>query len=623
MAKTTPTEEPRKKKSGASMAVWGLLALCMVGLGGFGVTNFGGGVTSIGKVGDREIDVNEYARALKQEIDALSAQFGQPLTLTQAQAFGVDRKVLQTLISRAALNNEAARVGISAGDATVASQIAGMTAFQGTPGTFDRETYRQALQRNNLTEAQFESGLREDVARSLLQGAVVGGFAAPAPLTDTLYAFIGERRGFSLLQLTADDLATPIATPTDAELQALYQEKIDQFTTPEAKRITYVALLPEDLAPSMQVDEAALKKLYEDRISEYMVPEHRLVERLVYPTEDDAKAAKARLDAGETFETLVADRGLTLNDIDLGDVSKADLGAAGDAVFAMTEPGVVGPLMSDLGPALFRMNGILAAQETTFDEARTDLAAEMQTDAARRAISDQVETVDDLLAGGATLEDVAKETKAKLGTIDYVSGGTDNSGIAGYPDFRAAADKVADGDFPEGIVLSDGGLVALRLDAVVPPAPIPFEDARDKVAAVWTADALAKALAARADEVKVAVDGGASLGAYGIVSVTREIARDGTIPGAPAGMMQTLFKMAPGEVQVVTGPDYTAVLQLNDVMPAPTEGPDADALKEAIAVQAEQAIAQDAFTLFTTALSAEAGITIDQGAINAVHARFN
>ena len=53
-----------------------------------------------------------------------------------------------------------------------------------------------------------------------------------------------------------------------------------------------------------------------------------------------------------------------------------------------------------------------------------------------------------------------------------------------------------------------------------------------------------------------------------------------------------------------------------------TEGEDALALRESLQTQAAQAIAQDAFTLFTSALTAEAGITLDQAAINAVHAQF-
>jgi len=471
MAKTTQTEEqPRRKRQKAgNYVVWVILVLVMIGLGGFGVTNFGGGLTAIGKVGDRDIETTDYARALQQEMNALSAQVGQPVTFAQAQAFGLDRQVLQQVITRAALDNETARIGISAGDASVAAEITAMQAFQGTAGSFDREAYRFTLERNNLTEAQFERSIREDIARSVLQGAVVGGFTAPEPLTDALTAYAGERRGFSLLELSAADLPAPVAEPTDADLRTFHDANIDRFTRPEAKRITYVALIPETIAPTMEVDETALRALYDDRIDEFMIPEKRLVERLAFPTDADAQAAKARLDAGEiTFDALVAERGLTLDAIDLGDVTKAQLGAAGDAVFALTEPGIAGPAQSDVGPALFRMNAILAAQETTFDEAKETLSAEMRTDAARRAISARIEEIDDLLASGAELEEVAQEAKMDIATIDYIPTETPE-GIAAYPDFREAAEALQEGDFPEAILLDDGALVALRLDEVVPP----------------------------------------------------------------------------------------------------------------------------------------------------------
>ena len=186
MARQDDTEEPRKKRKGASILVWVMMAMLVVGLGGFSITNFGGGVSSIGRVGDREITTQDYATALRSEINAFSAQVGQQLTGAQALQLGVDRKARENLISATALDNEAARLGVSVGDARVAREITGIKAFQGTGGKFDRDTYRFALERNNLTQAAFEADMRDDLARTLLTSAVAGGFTAPAPLTDKI-----------------------------------------------------------------------------------------------------------------------------------------------------------------------------------------------------------------------------------------------------------------------------------------------------------------------------------------------------------------------------------------------------------------------------------------------------
>ena len=313
----------------------------------------------------------------------------------------------------------------------------------------------------------------------------------------------------------------------------------------------------------------------------------------------------------------MAERGLKLMDIDMGDVTRAELGAAADGVFALTEPGIAGPLPSDLGPALYRVNAVLAAQETSFEDARADLTTEYQMDAARRLIGDKVEAIDDALAGGATLEELAKEQGMTLGTLDFSAQSDD--AMVGYPAFREAAAKAAEGDFAESIALNDGGIAALRMDQTVPATPIPFEEAKADVTESWHRDALHKALMARAAEIKTEVEKGAPLGQFGIISVAREIAREGRIEGTPDTLMTEAFKLAQGAVGVVESPAYVGLVQVNTIMPADTAGEDAAALKTAIAAQVEQGMAQDAHALFTAGLAQQAGITFNQANIDAVH----
>lgn len=621
MSPKSETDSPKRKRKGSSVLVWLLLAMVITGLGGFGVQNFGGGMQSIGSVGGREIGVNDYARALQAEIGALSAQLGTgQIGVQEALSLGVDAKVRRQMVTAAALDDADDRIGLSVGDARVAQEIAAMPAFRGPSGSFDAAAYRSALGRNNLTDTQFEAQLRDDLARSLLQGAVAGGFAAPAEITERLFAFISERRGFTLLRLAEADLPAPLAAPTDDALKAFYEANIAAFTRPEAKRIAYAALLPEKLAATMEPDEAKLRELYDTRHDEFLKPERRLVERLVFGSDAEAEAAKARIDAGETFETIVAERGLKLLDIDLGDVSRAELGAAGEAVFALAAPGVAGPLPSDLGPALYRVNAVLAAQETPFEEAMPALAVEYQQDAARRAIADRIEAIDDALAGGASLEELAKEQAMELGRIDFTAASDDD--IAGYPAFREAAGQAQEGDFPEAVQLDDGGVVVLRLDEIVPATPIPFDEAREAVTEGWRRDALRKALAERAVAVKAEVEAGAGLGTFGILSVTSEIARDGFVEGTPQMLLPEVFRMAPGELKVIESGDFVGLVRLDHVTEADGADADAAALKQAIGAQAEQALAQDALTLFSAAMAAGAGITLDQAAIDAVHAQL-
>ncbi|MFT4148953.1 MAG: SurA N-terminal domain-containing protein [Paracoccaceae bacterium] len=621
MAKTTET--PRKKKKPGEIAVWLLMAFVILGLGGFGVHNFGGGSSAVATVGGKKITANDYARQLQQQLNKLSQQFGQNITLEQARAFGIDRQVLSGLIDLSAQDAEADKVGLSVGDGVVASALQKIPAFQGPTGGFSRETYAFTLRQNKLTEPRFEQQLRDDMSRQLLVGAVKGGFQAPAALTDTLYAWMGERRAVSVLRLGEADLAAPIAAPTDDELKAWYDAHVADYTRPAAKKVAYAVLTPADVQDKVTVDEAAVKALYDQRADQYQVPEKRLVERLVFPDQAAADAAKAKLDAGTSFEDLVRERGLSLQDTDMGDVAKADLGAAGEAVFALTEPGVAGPVMSDLGPALFRVNAILDAQTTPFDQVKDELTAELRTDAARKEIEGKVEAIDDALAGGATLADLAREQGMRSGSFDYAPGADDNDPIAASQAFRTAADAAQEGDFPEAVTLEDGGVAAIEVQGAVPPTPLAFDKVRDKVAAAWKADALSRALDARAAEIRTAVEGGQRLETFGIVDVTPQLPREGTLQGAPEGAMKTVFEMKEGEIRAIEGPGFTALVRVDRVIPAAPEGPDADALRASIKAQIDQGLSDDAMQLWTGALANDAGITIDQQAIDAVNAQFN
>lgn len=616
-------EEKRPQKKGATLISWIMLAMILVGLGGFGITNFGGGVTNVASVGGTDISVNDYGRALKQELQALSSQTGQNVTMQQARSMGIDRQVLQRLILTAAMDDEDARLGVSVGNAKLRANITTMKAFQGPDGKFSRDAYRFVLKQNGLSEGEFENKIRDEMARGILQDAVVNGFGVPQSYVDTIIAYAGARRGFDILKLTADDLTSPIPTATDAQLQAFYKAHPKNYTSLPAKRITYAELLPDQVAKTIKISDAELKKYYDAHKADYVKPERRLVERLVYPDEATAKAAKAKLDAGTTFEALVKARGLDLTNVDMGDVTADDLSKpAAAAVFAAKKGAVVGPVQSALGPALFRVNNVLPAQTTSFDEAKSDIQDELAATQARSKISGQIEKFNDMLAGGATLEDMAKETDMSLGTIDFTAKSKD--GIAGYENFRTAAQKVTTDDYPEIIQLDDGGIVALRLDKNVAPAVEPFAKVKDQVAEDWTTDQTDKALQAKADAiVKEAAANGGDLSKAGPLVSQDPIERTGYIDGAPKGLMSGVFDMKKGEVKAFAGKEEIWIVKLTQILPPDETDPDVKKARAQLADRGQQGIANDAFLLFAQSIQARQGIQVNQSALNAVNSQFH
>lgn len=601
-------------------AIWVLLGLLILGLAGFGATNLSGTVRTIGSAGDKLIPVETYARQLQQEIRAVSQQSGQALTFAQAQQFGIDRAVLQRLVATRSLDHEAAELGLSIGDEELRRRILEIDAFTGLDGSFDREGYRFALEQTGLSEAAFETQLREEVARTILQGAVLGGITMPDTYVETLVTYIGEQRSFTMAILGAEDLAEPIAAPDDATLRAYFDANIDDFTLPETKTITYAWLSPDTLLDEVDVDEAALREAYDQRSAEFNQPERRLVERLAFLDMQSAEAAAASLEAGETFDSLVAARGLNLQDIDLGDVAQADLGEAGAEVFAAEVGAITGPLPSSLGPALFRVNAVLAAQNTPFEEAIDDLRPQLARDRAQRLVEAQAESFDDMLAGGATLEELAAETDMSLGQIDWSALSAED--IAAYEAFRAAAARVGPGDFPQIERLDDGGLFALRLNSVLPPRPAPFEEVRDSVQEQWLAAETAARLTLQMQGQIADLATGSSFADLGMDSIVEEnILRSDFVPNTPPGFLETVFDMDIGEARIVEDTAGAILVRLDAIAP-PAEDGDIGAVRMQLTQQAAQQLANDIFEIFARDVVRRADPQINQQALQAVHVNF-
>ena len=611
----------KKGFSFSKTAVWALMALLILGLGGFGAINLSGNLRSIGSVGDKSISVDQYARQLQQEIRAIEAQTGESLSFARAQEMGLDRAVLQRIVRNRALDHEADEMGLSIGDATLRDEIVAISAFQGIDGNFDREGYRFALQQSGMSEAEFERSIREEAARGLLQRAILGGVSMPDTYARTLVDYVAEQRSFTWARLSESDLDTPVAAPTEEELQAYYDANTDDFMLPASKSITYAWLRPEDLLDEIEVPEEELRAEYDARSDEYDQPERRLVERLVFANEEAATQAAAALEVdGTTFEALVEERGLALADVDMGDVAKSDLDAAGDAVFGAQSGDIVGPLPTLLGPALFRVNAVLPAQNVPFEEAREVLEETLAISRATRAVEARAQEIDDRLAGGATLEDLAEETKMNLGTIDWTQ--ESSEGIAAYGAFREAAASLSADAFPQIDQLEDGGVFAMRLDETKPERPEPFEQARDAVETAWRDAQIVEALTAKAESLTGTLAEADGFEAAGLTPQLGEgLTRSSYVDGTPDDFMGQVFDLEEGGVAVLPAGDSVVVLRLDAVTPA-GEDDQTQALMDRLSQQLDQALAQGLFDIYSNAVMRDADPQIDQRAVSAVHVNF-
>ncbi|MBT7802504.1 MAG: peptidylprolyl isomerase [Tateyamaria sp.] len=609
------------KNNLSKTAVWILMGLLILGLGGFGATNLSGTVRTVGQVGEKYIDINAYARALSQEIQAASAEAGTQINFAQAQAMGLDRAVLASMVQARALDHETEQIGLSVGDENLSNEILKIPAFRGIDGSFDREAYAFSLEQAGTSEAEFETRLREEISRSLLQGAIMAGTKMPNTYARILVAFLGERRDFTWAELDVKDLKTPYETPEEDTLRTFYEANINDYQLPETKRITYAVLQPDDLIDDIEIDQSDLRAEYDARADQYIQPERRLVERLVYFNDQEANKAAAQLEVGGTsFEALVQDRGLNLSDVDLGDVTKTELDAAGNSVFSASVGDVVGPLPSPVGPALFRINAVISAQNTTYEQVENLIRLDLATDAARRQVAVLTEEFDNMLAAGATLEDLDVETAMQIDVIDWDPSIEDD--IAAYDGFRDAAKALTMEDFPKIIQLDEGGIVALRLEEIIPPRPAAFEVIMAELKENFKAEQVEASLTSQAKALLPALRSGEPFAEQGLKpTIESGIGRSAFLEGKPTSFVNDVFTMNAGEVRIIPSQGSILVVRLDKIVAV--GGSEENSMEmTAISKEVDQILASELFKIFSEDVVVRAGPQINQQALDAVHVNF-
>ena len=615
--------ERRKKKSG--IFVWAVMGFLILGLGGFGLTGAfqTSGGSTVASVGDVEVSANDYLSGLQQDLQRTSQQIGQNITLEQAQLFGIDQSSLRNQLTLAALSNEANRLNLSVGDDAVRTRLLANPAFQATQGVFSEAAYDLILNQQRTTRNEYEDLLRNDQTQSVISTAVSGAIGPQGTSARVLVDFVGETRDVIWAEIDASVLTDETPTPDAAAIQAYYDGNPDSFTTPETRNITYAMLSPEMLAEGIEIADDAILEVYDARQDIYNTPERRIVDRIIFGTADDAAAAMLRLDAGEaSFEEIAAERNLTANEYGIGIVRANQLStAAAELLFASTEPGLFGPVEATLGPAIFRVNAALDASTTALEDVRGEIRDALAAEQAGTLMLTKIGDIDDLIASGASLEELADETDMQLFAIAYSTDSDED--ITADAVFNLEAVTAELGQERDLVELENGGILALRVDEIVPAELRSLEASAEQALAGATEAATFERVQAYADELVAQVAAGADLSAtLSALGVTPNIAPATTRVSTPAGlspsMGQALFNQNEGEAKAYPTPTGAILLEVSRVQPFDPLTDDGKAMLSQAETQVKEGIANDIYILFANAMLNSAEVTVNQGMIDQI-----
>src|SRR6202521_1642628 len=486
--------------------------------------------TYAAKVNGTEISSNEVRQTYQQQLAQIERQSSAPLD--DAMRNKIKRRVLDEYVNSEALVTRADDLGYRVSDSELLAEMSKIPAFQ-VDGKFDQAHAMAVLNAQGRSVSEIEGLFRRDAKLRQLDTALnASSFATPTEMKE-YRALTRQQRELAWMTLSAAKYAEH-ANPDDAAVRAYYDAHKSDYMTPETVNLRYVELSLAQLESKVSVDDAQLKAFYEEQKTKtpdrFLQAEQRRVRHILLsvndPKEDAAVKAKAesllkRAKAGEDFSKLAKefsqDPGSAAQGGDLGwSERKIFVGPFGDAAFSMKVDEIQGPVKTQFGYHILKLDGIQPPAVKSFDASRAELEAEYRRNEAERLFNNaQDQLADAALQNATDIELVAKKAGLTVQDIANFSRGEGGGALGNVPAVIDAAfsQDVLDGRLSPIVEVEKGRGVVLRATDHKVPQQKPLEAVRTEVVAAWKKQRGVELAAAAAADAAKRVHAGESLDA--------------------------------------------------------------------------------------------------------------
>ncbi|MBT3370270.1 MAG: hypothetical protein HOA08_14680 [Rhodospirillaceae bacterium] len=588
-------------------------------------------------VGDMQITGYEFLNDFNRQVRRMQQSLGPTFDTQQARQLGMVDQVLQQAITRALYDQEVAELELTMSDADIAAWIKRSSAFKNSFGRFDKLLFERRLSENGFNEQSYIVASRRDLSREQLFASMMAGTRAPGAVVKTFFQYQQESRAFQVLSLPYDRM-TDFSAPVEADLTAYHEAHKDQFMAPEYRALSYLTLRPEDLLEETLASPSEVEEAYEARLNEFSTPASREVEQIVAADEAAAQKIAGRLKDGGDFYAVAKE----LADMDkasvkLGRMSSADLPEeAAKGVFALAKGQIGEPVETGLGWHIFRVLKITEGGAKSLEEVRKQLTRDVKLEKAGEAMFELANKVEDQLAGGASIREVAEALRLNHGVIaavDPQGRGRDGQPAAGLPkapEFVNDAFTVLPGDEGQLKESGDGSYYLVQVDKIFESALKPMAEVRDEARRLVIAERRAKAGAAQAGKLAAAARSGKDLAALAQTGVStvatlnamtrQQAAGDGQLS---ADLVKKLFQLQSGDIAegaASSGSSHSVVRVVKITSAIPK---DETARLKQLDELVRSSIAEDILVQYRSALQKKYDVEINDGIIDSLFDELN
>ncbi len=357
------------------------------------------------KVGGVPIPMEQFDQVQREQVARLQQMLGGAVDVQAIDTPAMRMRTLNGMIDQVLVQLAVKREHLVVDDSALQQailQIPQIAALRRPDGSFDVAAYRNLLQEQGLTVPQFEAEVRAQLLQQQAIGAIGDAAIASRAVARSVYDWSHQTRTVRVAMFAASDEAAKVQ-PSQAELEAFYQQHRDAFSVPQHASVAYLVLDPAALAQSIDVTPQQVRAYYDQHPDKFGTAEERRASHILIAVPEHATAAqvataqaKADAIAAEVKKDPASFAALAKKDSqdpasaaaggDLGYFTRdAMVKPFADAVFGMSKPGqIVGPVRSPFGFHIIELTGIKPAQQQPFAQVQARIAQQLRTEAARK-----------------------------------------------------------------------------------------------------------------------------------------------------------------------------------------------------------------------------------------------
>ena len=364
----------------------------------------------LAKIGNRELNAQNYLFNFNREVNRISNQLERIVTTEEAINSGLHYQILDRSLVELSANAASDEIGLIASDDAIKKRILSTNAFKNAFNQFDRNIFEQIIRQNGLTEDSFLVLERDSHVLSQLSKSVFKDINPPSALNDLLFRYQFERRNVDYIIISPDEISQENEVDKN-EIEIFYNENINLYKTEETRDFSVISLNVSTLSKLENVSDEEINIFYEDNKYNYYEPEKRSYYLIPYFSNEDAIEALEKYRSNGDIGKILIDRNLNINDVDQGLITFDDgiSESVSETAFNASLNQLSGPTESPFGPSLIYVNEIISEKEIKIEEIKNQIIIDIQKDKAKDKVYSLYGEIEDLRAEGKTLEEIAEE----------------------------------------------------------------------------------------------------------------------------------------------------------------------------------------------------------------------